>query len=192
MRKVILQEFVSLDGRAAGPNDSVDFIPASTKGDRAFGQGQMALLDTIDTILLGRVTYQMFAGYFPLVTEGDDKAFADKLNAIPKIVFSRTLTRAPWGQWDDATIVRRSPTKEVTALKQQPGKDIIVWGSLSLAQSLLAADLIDEVQLRVCPIPLGAGRRIFTEDTKNVGLHLLEAKPYTSGIVSLRYATQQP
>lgn len=65
----------------------------------------------------------------------------------------------------------------------------MVWGSLSLAQSLLAADLVDEVQLRVCPIPLGAGRRLFTEATTGVDLHLFEATPYASGIVSLRYAT---
>lgn len=81
MRNVILQEFVTLDGLAAGPNDNVDFVPASTRGDRTFGQDQVALMDTIDTILLGRVTYQMFAGYWPQVTEGDDKLFADKLNA---------------------------------------------------------------------------------------------------------------
>lgn len=86
MRNVILQEFVSLDGLAAGPNDSVDFIPAATRGDRSFGQQQFSLIDSIDTILLGRVTYRMFAEYWPKVTEGDDKPFADKLNAIPKIV----------------------------------------------------------------------------------------------------------
>ena len=187
MRKVILQEFVSLDGRAAGPNDSVDFIPASTKGDRSFGQGQMALLDTIDTILLGRVTYQMFAGYFPLVTEGDDKAFADKLNAIPKFVFSQTLTQAPWGQWDDATIVRRSPTQEVTALKQQCGKDIVIWGSISVAQSLITEGLIDEYRLVVCPVVLGSGRPLFRDKADALGMTLLETKAHDRGSVLLKY-----
>lgn len=187
MRKVILQEFVSLDGRAAGPNDSVDFIPASTKGDRSFGQGQMALLDTIETILLGRVTYQMFAGYFPLVTEGDDKAFADKLNAIPKIVFSQTLTQAPWGKWDDATIVRRSPTQEVTALKQQSGKDIVIWGSISVAQSLITEGLIDEYRLVVCPVVLGSGRPLFRDKGDALGMTLLETKAHDRGSVLLKY-----
>ncbi|HEV8365801.1 MAG TPA: hypothetical protein VGQ52_19965, partial [Gemmatimonadaceae bacterium] len=68
MRKVILQEFVTLDGLAAGENDRVDFVPASTRGDHTFGQEQLALMDAIDTILLGRVTYQMFAGYWPKIT----------------------------------------------------------------------------------------------------------------------------
>jgi dihydrofolate reductase len=188
MRKVILQEFVSLDGRAAGPNDSVDFIPASMKGDRTFGQGQMALLDTIDTILLGRVTYQMFAGYFPLVTEGDDdKAFADKLNAIPKIVFSNTLTQAPWGKWDDATIVRRSPTQEVTALKQLSGKDLVVWGSISVAQSLIDAELIDEYRLVVCPVVLGSGRPLFRDKANALDMTLVETKAHDNGSVLLKY-----
>ena len=187
MRKVILQEFVSLDGRAAGANDSVDFIPAATKGDLTFGQGQMALLDTIDTILLGRVTYKMFASYFPLVTEGDDKAFADKLNAIPKIVFSQTLTQAPWGTWDDATIVRRSPTQEVAALKQQSGKDIVVWGSISVAQSLINEGLIDEYRLVVCPVVLGNGRPLFRDKADALGMTLLETKAHDRGSVLLKY-----
>ena len=96
MRNVILQEFVSLDGLAAGPDGSVDFVPAAMQGDQSFGRQQMPFIDSIDTILLGRVTYQLFAEYWPEVTSGDDKPFADKLNAIPKIVFSRTLDRAPW------------------------------------------------------------------------------------------------
>jgi dihydrofolate reductase len=93
MRKVILQEFVSIDGFVAGPNDSVDFIPASTQCDSSFGREQIALMDTIDTVLLGRVTYGMFAGFWPNVTEGEQKEFADKFNAVPKVVFSKTARR---------------------------------------------------------------------------------------------------
>jgi dihydrofolate reductase len=108
VRRVILQDWVTLNGLAARPNGSVDFVPASTRGDRSFGQAQFAFLDTIDTILLGRATYRMFADYWPNVTHGEEKPFADKLNSTPKIVFSRTLDRAPWGTWDDATFVRNS------------------------------------------------------------------------------------
>jgi dihydrofolate reductase len=117
MRKVILQEFVTLNGLASGPNDSVDFVPAATAGDQSFGRRQMGFMDSIDTILLGRVTYEMFAAHWPNVTSGDDKPFADKLNAIPKVVFSRTLGRAPWGKWDEARIVKNSAAKEVAKLK---------------------------------------------------------------------------
>jgi len=80
MRKVVLQEFVSLDGQVAGPNDSVDFIPASTRSDPSFGQEQVVLIGTTDTLLLGRVTYWMFAGFWPNVTESAEKEFAEKFS----------------------------------------------------------------------------------------------------------------
>jgi dihydrofolate reductase len=133
VRNVVLQEFVTLNGLATGPNDSVDFIPASTSGDQSFGREQLAFFDAIDTIVLGRVTYRMFAGYWPNVTEGDEKPFADKMNSTPKIVFSRGLEKAPWGKWDDARIVRTRAADEVAKLKAQPGKNIVICGSISLA-----------------------------------------------------------
>jgi dihydrofolate reductase len=190
MSNVILQEFVSLDGLAAGPKDSVDFIPASTKGDRAFGERQMGFLDSIDTILLGRVTYEMFAGYWPNVTSGDDKPFADKLNAIPKVVFSRTLARAPWGEWNDARIVKSAAGKEVAKLKQAAGKGMVIWGSISLAQSLINDGLIDEYQLIVCPVVLGSGKPLF-RDGDSLDMKLLKTKSFDRGAVLLAYTTAQ-
>ncbi len=188
MRKVILQEFVSLDGRAAGPKDSTDFIPASTEGDQAFGERQMAFIDTIDAILLGRVTYEMFVDYWPKVTSGEDKPFADKINAIPKVVFSGTLDRAPWGDFDDARIVRNDAAEEVAKLRQQSGKDMVIWGSLSLAQALLKERLIDEVQLVVCPVVLGEGKPLFRDKVDPGGMKLLETNSFDRGNVLLAYA----
>jgi dihydrofolate reductase len=190
MRSVILQEWVTLDGFAAGPGGSVDFVPASTGGDHSFGREQSAFIDTIDTILLGSTTYRMFAGVWPNVTEGDEKPFADKLNGTPKIVFSRTLDRAPWGSWDEARIARRPAADEVVALKQQPGKSMVVWGSLSLAQSLIDAGLIDEYRLVVCPRVLGRGRPLFQNTSPSMEMRLLEAKTFDRGAVSLKYAVQ--
>jgi dihydrofolate reductase len=187
VRKVILQEFVTLDGLAAGPNDSVDFIPASTRGDRSFGDDQFAFLDTIDTILLGRVTYRMLAGFWPNVTEGEEKPFANKLNAKKKVVFSRTLDRAPWGTWDEARVVKTSAADEVAKLKRQSGKDILVWGSISLAQSLVSQGLIDEWRLVVCPIVLASGRALFRDKGAAIDLRLLDAKVQDLGAVSLKY-----
>jgi dihydrofolate reductase len=183
----MLQEFVTLNGLAAGPSDSVDFIPASTRGDRSFGQDQFAFLDTIDTILLGRVTYRMFAGYWPNLTDGEEKPFADKLNSTPKIVFSRTLDRAPWGTWDEARIVKTSAADEVARLKGQSGKDIVVWGSISLAQSLVNEGLIDEYRLVVCPIVLASGRPLFSDKVAAIDMELLDAKALALGAVSLKY-----
>lgn len=190
MRKVILQEFISLDSLAAGPNDSVDYVPASTQGDKSFGEEQFKLMNSVDTILLGRVTYQMFAGHWPKITKGKEKPFADKLNSIPKIVFSKTLERAPWGDsgdWEDAKIVKTTAVKEVAKLKRQPGKNMVIWGSISLAQSLIKADLIDEYRLVMCPVVLGSGRPLFLNEVDSFGLKLLEAKAFVRGAVQLKY-----
>jgi dihydrofolate reductase len=160
MRKVILQEFLSIDGLASGPNGSVDFVPASNSGDKGFGERQIAFMDSIDAILLGRVTYEMFAGYWPNATSGDDKPFADKINATPKVVFSNTLKRAPWGTFNEARIVKGNASDEVAQLRQASGKDMVIWGSLSLARSLMSDGLIDQYQLIVCPGVLGVGKRL--------------------------------
>jgi dihydrofolate reductase len=161
MRRLILNEFVSLDGMGAGLNGSVDFIPAATRGDESFGRDQSAFLDGVDTIVLGRVTYQMFVSYWPMVTDGPEKAFADKLNGMKKVVFSTTLEHAPWGEWEPAQILRDDPSKHILALKQEPGKDLVLWGSLSLAHTLIAADRIDEYRLVHCPIVLASRKPLF-------------------------------
>ena len=191
MKKVILQEFVSVDGLAAGPNDSVDFVPASNQGDQRFGQRQMEFLDSIDTILLGRVTYEMFAGHWPNVPPGPDRPFADKLNAIPKIVFSKTLDRAPWGSYPEARVVKTSAAKEVAKLRQGSGKDMVLWGSISLAQSLMGEGLIDEYQLIVCPLVLGKGRPLFAETKDSVTMKLLSTKSFDRGSVLLAYVAEK-
>ena len=190
MRNVILQDFVSLDGFAAGPN-GVDFVPASTAGDRSFGARQMEFIDSVDTMLLGRVTYQMFAGYWPNVESGDDKPFADRLNAMSKVVFSRTLERAPWGKWDNARVSRKSPADEVQKLKQESGKDMVLWGSLSVAQSLMDEGMIDEYQLIVCPVVLGSGRPLFGDRIDALKMQLLDTRSFDRGAVLLSYAAAE-
>jgi dihydrofolate reductase len=190
MRSVIVQEFVSLDGLAAGPNDSVVFVPAATAGDQGFGMRQLDFIDAIDAILLGRVTYSMFAAYWPNVTTGEDRPFADRINAIPKIVFSRTLDRAPWGGFNDATIVRHDAAKEIALLKQRPGKDMVIWGSVALVQSLTKTGLIDEYQLIVCPVVLGAGKPLFRAGDA-LGMRLLSTQAFERGTVCLSYAAER-
>jgi dihydrofolate reductase len=161
MRRLILNEFVSLDGMGAGLNGSVDFIPAATRGDESFGREQLAFLESVDTIVMGRITYQMFVSYWPMVTDGPEKAFAEKLNAMQKVVFSKTLEQAPWGDWEPAQILRDDPSKELLALKQLPGKDLVLWGSLSLAHVLVAADRVDEYRVVHCPIVLASRKPLF-------------------------------
>jgi len=187
MRKVILQEFVSLDALAAGPKDSVDFIPAATRDDESFGREQMALINSIDTLLLGSVTYRLFSGYWPNVKEGKEKAFADKFNAAHKIVFSKTLDKAPWGAWEPGSIVKNSATEEVAKFKRKSGKDMVIFGSISVAQALMAERLIDEYRLVVCPVVLGSGRPLFANKDKPVNMRLMSAKAMDRGAVLHTY-----
>ncbi|HZJ53366.1 MAG TPA: dihydrofolate reductase family protein [Myxococcaceae bacterium] len=187
MRKLILQEFVTLDGLAAGPKNSVDFVPAATRGDASFGREQLAFIETIDTMLLGRVTYELFVGYWPAVTQGDEKPFADRFNAARKLVFSKTLDRAPWGDWGEARIVKTSPERAVADLKAQTGKDIVLFGSISLAQSLIAAGLVDVYRLVVCPVVLGEGRRLFGDKVEQLALQRSSTKAFDRGAALLEY-----
>lgn len=187
MRKVILQEFVSLDGLASGTNNSVDFIPAATQGDMSFGKEQIELMNRVDTLLLGRITYSMFAGFWPNVTEGPEKEFADKFNGLQKVVFSKTLDRAPWGKWKEGRIVKDNPVDEVARLKQQAGKDMMVSGSISVAQTLIDNNLVDEYRLVMCPVVLGDGRTLFRDKSSQLQMKLASAKQLDRGAVSLVY-----
>jgi dihydrofolate reductase len=187
MRKLVLQEFVSIDALAADANGGVDFVPASNTGDESFERQQFAFLDSIDTMLLGRVTYEMFAAYWPNVPDGDEKPFADRLNALKKVVVSRSINSAPWGNWSAGRIVRGAIAEEVVQLKQQPGKDIVVWGSLSIARALMQHGLVDEVQLIVCPLVLGQGTPLFGAEMDARRLELFSAEPYSQGSVRLTY-----
>ncbi len=187
MKRVIVQEFATVDGFVAGPGDSVDFIGASVGGDPTFGRNQLDFIASTDTMLLGRVTYGMFAAYWPNVTEGDDKEFAGHLNAMRKIVFSASLDRAPWGDFPEAEIVRTSAADKIAALKKEPGPNMVVWGSITLAQSLAREGLVDEYQLIICPVALGSGRTLFRE---HAGLTLLKSRTFDSGAALLAYAPQ--
>jgi dihydrofolate reductase len=187
MRKVILQEIVSLDGYAAGPNGDVGFIPASTKGDPRWGAEQSALMDTVDTLLLGRVTYEMFSGFWPAITEGEEKEFADKFNGLQKVVFSKTLKRAPWGNWSEGRIVKGNPPDEIAKLKKQPGKNMLISGSISIGQALAEANMIDEYHVVVCPVVLGSGRPLFRDKSAGKQLELIDSHGLDRGAVSLLY-----
>ena len=184
MRKLVLQEFVSLDGLGSGPGGDLSFIPESLGGDEGIAEHQTRFLTGIDTILLGRVTYEGFAGYWPTPhAEGDP--LAPWLNPTPKVVFSTTLERAPWGEFPEAAI-SRSAIDDIPPLKEQPGKDLICWGSMTLARTLREHGLIDEYQLWVLPRILGAGDPLFPGETP-LTMELVDAKTFERGSVLLTY-----
>ncbi|MDF9798703.1 dihydrofolate reductase [Catalinimonas alkaloidigena] len=185
MRKIILQEFTTIDGFAAGPKGELDFMDAFST-NRAVDQDLLYFMDTIDTILLGRLTYELFAEFWPTATT-DTEIIADRLNGMPKLVFSKTLEAAPWGEWKEAKVMRADAADELRNLKQQPGKDMVLWGSLKLAQSLMKERLIDEYQLRVCPLAIGKGKHLFPPDFRLSHLRLMNTKVYEQGIVLMNY-----
>lgn len=185
MRRLIMEQWLSLDGYAEDRDGTLDFFP-STEENRYSDRDQLAFLDTVDTILLGRRTYELFVDFWPTATS-DREIIADRLNAIPKVVCSNTLTEAPWGTWQPARVARGDATDEVRRLKAQEGKDIVLWGSLSLAQQLVAADLIDDYHLQLCPIVLGGGRRLLPDLPDQRGLRRVRTRSYDTGVTFLHY-----
>ncbi len=184
MRKLIFQEFLSLDGYAADKDHETKFFegPEYSKDS---DDDLLAEMQRFDTILLGANTYKMFVNFWPQAIN-DEQIVADKLNSIPKIVFSKTLKKAPWGKWPAAKIVAEDAVSFVKEQKAQEGKDMVLWGSISLAQDLMRANLIDEYQLRIVPVLLGSGTPLFIKaGTHN--LELTKTKSYPSGLLLTHY-----
>lgn len=175
MSKVVVTMFMSLDGVLDEPqnwsfpywNDDI----AKFKTDE--------LLAT-DAHLLGRVTYEGFAAAWP--SRSDEAGFADRMNSLPKYVVSTTLEKA---DWNNSTIIHENVADAISELKQQYDQDILVAGSATLIQTLLAHDLVDEYRLLVYPIVLGKGKRLF-QDGSEAKLKLVESKSLGS-VVLLRY-----
>jgi dihydrofolate reductase len=185
MRKVILQEWLTIDGFAADRNGNLDFV-TSPELNKESDNDLLEFMDTVDTILLGAVTYKLFVDFWPAATT-ETEIVADKLNSTKKIVFSTWLAHAPWGKWPDATIVGTDASKEINKLKTQSGKNMVLWGSISLAQSLMKENLIDEYHLRICPIAVGSGKSLFSNNIESLNFKLVDFKKYNSGLVLLHY-----
>jgi dihydrofolate reductase len=185
MRKLILEEWLTLDGFAADRDGELGFFPA-VDTDHFSDRDQLAFLDGVDTIVLGRRTYELFVEFWPTATS-DKEIIADRLNALPKLVFSNTLAAAPWGRWPAAKIVRGDAVAAVRELKRGDGKHLVLWGSLSLAQTLMAADLIDEYHFQLCPTILGGGRRLFPDLALPANLERKSVRTYDTGVVFLHY-----
>lgn len=185
MRKVILEEWISLDGYAVDSKGSLDFFP-ETEQDRYSDRDQLAFLDSVDTILLGRKTYELFVDYWPTAST-DEEIIADRLNELPKLVFSNTLSEAPWGTWPAAQVVSGDAVAEIRTMKERDGKHMVLWGSLSLAQDLMAADLIDEYHIQLCPAVVGGGRPLFPAAETYRNFERVEVRTYDTGALFLNY-----
>ncbi len=176
MRRIVVSEFVTLDGVAEEPGKwSFPFW------NEEIGKFKFDELFSSDALLLGRVTYQGFAASWPSMT--DDAGYAKRMNGFPKHVVSRTLERL---EWNNSHLIKGNVEKEVSKLKQQPGQDLLVFGSGQLVNALMQHDMIDEYRLLVYPVILGSGKRLFS-DANKATLKLVETKTFGSGVVLLRY-----
>jgi dihydrofolate reductase len=177
MRKIVVTEFLSLDGVMEDPgwtfpywNDEI----AKFKGDESSAS---------DALLLGRVTYQGFAAAWP---NSKDEG-APYFNSVRKYVVSTTLNKA---EWNNSTLIKDNVVEELTKLKQQDGKDITVHGSGTLVQTLIQHDLVDRYRLLVYPVVLGKGKRLFQDGSKT-NLKLVDSQTFSTGVVGLVYQPER-
>jgi dihydrofolate reductase len=191
MRKIIVSVFISLDGVIQAPGGAEE----DTEG--GFSQGGWTRpywhdeigahffqeMSQSDALLLGRKTWQIHGGAFEPMPAGEP--FGDLMNNTPKYVVSTTLQTA--SAWRNSTLIRGNVVDEVRALKEQPGKNILMDGSSVLAHTLAEHGLIDEYSLWVYPLVLGGGKRLFPEGQR-IDLRLVESKPLPTGVVLMRYA----
>lgn len=187
MRKLVLEEWMSLDGFVEDQEGKTDYFTSLTPEQNKFSdRDQLDFLETVDTILLGRKTYQLFAAFWPTADPATE-IIADRLNAIKKLVFSNTLLHAPWGHMAPLEIIHGDAVEAIKKLKVTPGKNMVMWGSISLAQACIHANLVDEYHIQLCPILTGGGRRLFPGLPGYLNLSLTSLKQYETGVTCLRY-----
>jgi len=186
MRKIKLQMQLSLDGFVCGPNGEMDWMV--WEWDAAVKKYVIDLTNSADTFLLGRATGEGMAVYWPTVASNpeskeEDKWMANKLNHLPKVIFSRSITSINWTNVRIANDI----VEEVKELKNEPGKDILIYGGAGIVASFIKENLIDEYHLFINPVIIGKGKTIFSNVHENMNLKLVKATPSTTGIVILHY-----
>jgi dihydrofolate reductase len=179
MRQLIMWNLVTLDGYFEGPKpwdiDWHNYVWGDELENLSLEQ-----LRSVGMLVFGRRTYEGMAGYWPSA-EGE---IAELMNTVPKVVFSRTLEKAVW---KNTRLVKDNAAEEVAKLKQEPGKDLFIFGSAELSATLTRHGLIDEYRLAVAPLLLGGGNPLFKPSPQRLLLRLVEARPLKSGGAILRY-----
>ncbi len=177
MRKIVAGLFIALDGVFEAP-DQWHFPYFNDEMGNAVDEQMKAA----DTMLLGRRTYEEFAGFWPSQT-ADDIDIAPYMNETPKLVVSNTLTSV---DWQNSTLISGNVNEQLAEAKRQPGKNISITGSGTLVRSLLRDGLLDELRLLVHPIAAGKGKRLFDDDSQ-YPLHLVESRTFSTGVLYLTY-----
>lgn len=172
---------VSLDGFYEGPGHDIDWHVA----DAEFNAYAMDLLHSVDTLIFGRITYQLMAGYWPThQASSNDQQVAGKMNSLSKLVFSKTLSLV---DWENTRLLHGNVAEEISKIKQQPGKDLALLGSSDLALTFIEHSLIDEYRIFVNPIVLGDGKRLFEGLEDRLNLKLIKTRTFDSGNVLFCY-----
>lgn len=186
MGRLIASELVTLDGVAEAPGyeehrDGKNAWRLRLQGEdmTAFSMEQLL---SVDALLLGRVTYQISAAFWPSAPK--ERGFADRMNALPKYVVSRTLRNA---EWNNSTLISGDVAEEVSELKRRIGGDILIYGSSDLVNSLMENSLIDELRLMVHPVVLGSGKKLFRDERDISHLRLVDSRVFSTGVVLLIY-----
>lgn len=187
MRKLIVSMNTTLDGFLSGPDCELDWHFQTWTEEMA--ELASMELSKADTIVLGRVTYMAMAQYWPFTAIDPSYPrsgieFAEMINGYTKIVFSRTLQKA---DWNNSRLLNGNIKEEMTQLKQQPGKDLILYGSSSLVTSLIRSDLVDEYQVWVHPVILGKGKPFFGGLKDHLPMELFKTRTFRSGVVTLYF-----
>lgn len=184
MRKLIVTEFITLDGVIESPGGNETPHPHGgwqfKYSSPETGKYKIDELASVDTLLLGKTTYEVFAAYWPGQTGG---GFADRLNQLPKYVVSRSLQKAEWNN----SHILRDVAKDVAELKKSNGGDILVYGSATLVKALLHHDLIDELRLIVYPLSIGGGLRLFDDNRELKKFGLKYSRAVDNGALILEY-----
>ena len=194
--RLTLHTFLTLDGvmqAPGGPDEDRDggFTHGGWSfpyGDQDFGVTMSGWFEHASAFLLGRKTYQIFAGYWPTVTDPTNP-IASKLNALPKYVASATLQSA---DWNNSALLGGDVAAEVAKLKERPGDELQVHGSGELAQALIEHDLVDEYRLMYVPVHLGSGKKLFRDGTRAAALRLIQSSVTGTGVIIASYAPDGP
>jgi dihydrofolate reductase len=177
MRKVIVSNLASVDGFFEGPNKELDWHVV----DDEFHEYAKEMLRRADVLLFGAATYKLMAAYWPNPPADE---IADKMTSLPKIIFSKTLKKAAW---NNSRVVSGDIQEEISRLKKESGKDLVVLGSAKLASFLLQLGLADEYRVIVNPVLLGKGSPLFADIPESIRLKLQATKVLASGVVILSY-----
>jgi dihydrofolate reductase len=181
MRKLFSFNMITLDGFFEGPNQDISWHNV----DEEFNDFAIEQSRTGDTLVFGRVTYQLMASYWPTPDAiKNDPIVADYMNRVSKIVVSRTLEKA---EWNNTRLIKDHVAEEITKLKQQPGRDIAVFGSANLLSTLMQLDLVDEHRIMVNPVILGNGNPLFIKAKDKQNLKLIKTRMFGNGNVLLCY-----